>query len=159
MKKYISEDKKAFIVVLYIMYNFSKFSDVDYFHGVTIRAIIGDKIKEYPYKLIKHGKVSGDKELTAWDFTSGNYKQCFDDTNVIFDYNDGTYTQIITQEDDYWAIFDYNTKTNLYITSCDGFIQIFDYKRNQYSLYNYETVEERKTKLNRNNYDKRRTNY
>lgn len=146
MKKYISENKKAFIVVLYIMYNFSKFSDVDWFHVVTIRNIIEDKIKEYPYKLIKHGKVFGDKEFTAWDFTSGNYKQCFDDTNVIFDYNDGAYTQIITQEDDYWTIFDYNTKTNLYITGCDGFIQIFDYKRNQYSLYNYETVEERKTK-------------
>lgn len=141
MKKYISEDKKAFIVVLYIMYNYSKFSDVDWFHGVTIRAIIGDKIKEYPYKLIKHGKAFGDKEFTAWDFTSGNYKQYFDDTQVMFDYNDGAYTQIITEEDDYWTIFDYNTETNLYITGRDGFIQIFDYKRNQYSLYNYETVE------------------
>lgn len=150
MKKYISEDKKAFIVVLYIMYNYSKFSDVDYFHGVAIRAIIGNEIKEYPYKLIRLGKFGGDKEFTAWDFTAGNYKHYFEDTNVIFDYNDRAFTPIITQEDDYWTIFDYNTKTNLYITGCDGFIQIFDYKRNQNSLYSYETVEERKAKLNRN---------
>lgn len=67
--------------------------------------------------------------------------------------NDGAYTQIITQKDDYWTIFDYNTKTHLDITGCDGFVQIFDYKQNQYSLYNYETVKERKDKLNRNNYD------
>lgn len=146
MKKYISEDKKAFIVVLYIMYNFSKFSDVDYFHGVTIRNIIGDNIKEYVYQLIKFGKAFGDKEFSAWDFTSENYKQYFDDTQVMFDYNDGTYTQIITQEDDYWTVFDYNTETHLYITGRDGFIQIFDYKQNQYSLYNYETYKERQAK-------------
>lgn len=146
MKKYISEDKKAFIVALYIMYNFSKFSDIACLHGVTIRTIIEDKIKVYPYKLIKLGKFGGDKEFIAWDFTSENYKQYFDDTQVMFDYNDGAYTQIITQEDDYWTIFDYNTETHLYITGRDGFIHIFDYKQNQYSLYNYETYKERQAK-------------
>lgn len=153
MKKYISEDKKAFIVALYIMYNYSKFSYVYYLHGVTIRNIIEDRIKEYPYKLIKLGKICGDKEFVAWDFTSENYKQYFDDTNIIFDYNDGAYTQIITHEDDYWTIFDYNTETHLYITGRDGFIQIFDYKQNQYSLYNYETCKEIQGNKNINNYD------
>lgn len=154
-KKYISEDKKAFIALLYIFSrsNFKKFKDIYYRHYVRIKAFINNnENREFVYNLISLGDLTGEDRFTAWDASVNNYKQMCND--VIFDYNDNSYISIISKEnselkDNYWILFDYNTETHLHVVGTQGYIQIFDYKQNTYNFYNYEKTDKHEFSVKR----------
>lgn len=147
-KKYISEDKKAFIALLYIFSksNFKKFDDIYYHNYIYIKAFINNiEIREFIYKPISLGEIEGKDYFTVWDASVNNYKQMSND--VIFDYNDNSYISIISKEnseleDNHWVLFDHNTETHLQVVGSQGCIQIFDYKQNIYNFYNYEKIDE-----------------
>lgn len=143
-KKFVSEDKKTFIVAFYIMSNLSKFSNADFLKSITIKTITYNEIKESVYMLTSLGKAAGDKYFTAWDFAVNNYKQAFDD--IIYDYKDNSFMRFSIQKDESWNIFDYDTETWLYIVSDNSYIQIYDFKQDKYSLYSYSKKEDNETR-------------